>query len=174
MKVQTIGKNVTVTDALKSYTEKRLNKVDKYFEKTPDIKVVYTSQKLSKKVEITVYAADLLVRSEVATEDMYESVDKATDILVNQIVKQKAKLKKRNNKSIRYESFSTNEEVEDQRQIIKRKTIELTPMFEEEAIMQMELLNHDMFVFLDGATDTIKVLYRRKDGQYGLIDTELA
>ena len=174
MKVQTIGKNVTVTDALKSYNEKRLSKVDKYFEKTPDIKVVYTSQKLSKKVEITVYAADLLVRSEVATEDMYESVDKATDILVNQIVKQKAKLKKRNNKSIRYESFSTNEEVEDQRQIIKRKTIELTPMFEEEAIMQMELLNHDMFVFLDGTTDTIKVLYRRKDGQYGLIDTELA
>lgn len=171
MTIKFIGKNIKVTDAIKDYTTTKLEKLDKFFEKNYTVKALYKVEKNNQTVEFTVYYDSLTLRAEVTTEDLYTSIDKATDILVSQIVKQKKRLKNIN-ASIRFASEDTlTEDLEEEKKIVKRKEIELLPMYEEEAIMQMELLNHDMFVFLDADSDSVKVLYRRKDGQYGLLKT---
>lgn len=168
MKIQYVGKNIQVTDAIKSYAESKLKKIDKFFEEDYSVKLVVSTQRDRQTVEFTVYYPPITIRSEVTTDDLYASIDKAVDILVSQIVKQKKRIKN-TSASIRFAKEESLDEKEEEKEIIKRKEIELVPMWEDEAIMQMELLNHDMFVFLDAKENTVKVLYRRKDGQYGII-----
>lgn len=168
MKIQYVGKNIQVTDAIKSYAESKLKKIDKFFEEDYSVKLVVGTQRDRQTVEFTVYYPPITIRSEVTTDDLYASIDKAVDILVSQIVKQKKRIKN-TSASIRFAKEESLDEKEEEKEIIKRKEIELVPMWEDEAIMQMELLNHDMFVFLDAKENTVKVLYRRKDGQYGII-----
>lgn len=168
MKIQYVGKNIQVTDAIKSYAESKLKKIDKFFEEDYSVKLVVGTQRDRQTVEFTVYYPPITIRSEVTTDDLYASIDKAVDILVSQIVKQKKRIKN-TSASIRFAKEESLDEKEEEKEIIKRKEIELVPMWEDEAIMQMELLNHDMFVFLDAKENTVKILYRRKDGQYGII-----
>lgn len=168
MKIQYVGKNIHVTDAIKSYVESRLEKIDKFFEDDYSVKLVISTQREHQTAEFTVYYPPITIRSEVTTDDLYASIDKAVDILVSQIIKQKKRIKN-TSASIRFAKEESLEEKEEEKEIIKRKEIELVPMWEDEAIMQMELLNHDMFVFLDAEEGIVKVLYRRKDGQYGII-----
>lgn len=168
MKIQYVGKNIQVTDAIKSYAESKLKKIDKFFEEDYSVKLVVGTQRDRQTVEFTVYYPPITIRSEVTTDDLYASIDKAVDILVSQIVKQKKRIKN-TSASIRFAKEESLDEKEEEKEIIRRKEIELVPMWEDEAIMQMELLNHDMFVFLDAKENIVKVLYRRKDGQYGII-----
>lgn len=168
MKIQYVGKNIQVTDAIKSYAESKLKKIDKFFEEDYSVKLVVGTQRDRQTVEFTVYYPPITIRSEVTTDDLYASIDKAVDILVSQIVKQKKRIKNIS-ASIRFAKEESLDEKEEEKEIIRRKEIELVPMWEDEAIMQMELLNHDMFVFLDAKENIVKVLYRRKDGQYGII-----
>lgn len=168
MKIQYVGKNIQVTDAIKSYAESKLKKIDKFFEEDYSVKLVVGTQRDRQTVEFTVYYPPITIRSEVTTDDLYASIDKAVDILVSQIVKQKKRIKN-TSASIRFAKEESLDEKEEEKEIIRRKEIELVPMWEDEAIMQMELLNHDMFVFLDAKENIVKVLYRRKDGKYGII-----
>lgn len=168
MKIQYVGKNIQVTDAIKSYAESKLKKIDKFFEEDYSVKLVVGTQRDRQTVEFTVYYPPITIRSEVTTDDLYASIDKAVDILVSQIIKQKKRIKN-TSASIRFAKEESLDEKEEEKEIIRRKEIELVPMWEDEAIMQMELLNHDMFVFLDAKENIVKVLYRRKDGKYGII-----
>ncbi|MHC5098480.1 ribosome hibernation promotion factor [Peptoniphilus genitalis] len=114
------------------------------------------------------------IRQEENTDDMYSSMDNAVDALASQLRKHKTRLKRRyqNNETIRFDELMDKEAPKDEpeHKIVKRKNFELNPMNEEEAILQMDLLNHNFFVFLDGDTDGVSIVYKRKDGNYGKIE----
>lgn len=170
MNIQFTGQNIEITEALRGYATKRLKKIEKFFNEDVACRIMMKVQKDYQTIEITINQKALTFRSEVTTRDMYKSIDEAIDILVSQITRQKSKLKKMNLDMSFPELLDADlEKEENNNKIVKRKTLELSPMYEEEAIMQMELLGHDMFIFLDANEDLAKVLYKRKDGQYGII-----
>lgn len=174
MLLEFVGKNVTLTEALKSQAEKKLSKLDRYFSEEIEGKITFSTQKGNRTAEVTVYLPGTILRSEETSEDMYASIDKAVDALERQVRKYKTRLKKRyqNNETIRFEHLEElpQQEQSTEGQITKRKQFDLKPMSEEEAILQMELINHDFFVYLDEATERVCVLYRRKDADYGVIE----
>lgn len=175
MKLELIGKNITLTDNLKEHAEKKLSKLDKYFAEEVQAKATFSSTKGNQKVEVTIFLPGTILRAEESTQDMYASIDKVQASLERQVRKHKTKLKKRyqgKSESIKFENVEPAEEA-DEGEILKRKSFELTPMMEEEAILQMELLNHNFFVFLNGKTDEVNILYKRGEGGYGLIEAKL-
>ncbi|MGI5948764.1 ribosome hibernation-promoting factor, HPF/YfiA family [Peptoniphilus sp.] len=165
-----VGKNMEITDSLKDMAEKKLSKLEKYFSEEIEARVVFSVIKDSQTVEVTVYLPDTIIRAEETTDDMYTSIDKAVDVLERQIRKHKTKLKKRyqNNETIRFDLIE--DKPEEENKIVKRKKFQLNPMSEEEAILQMELLDHKFFIFLNAEIDAIEVLYKRNDGNYGIIE----
>ncbi|MDO5713075.1 MAG: ribosome-associated translation inhibitor RaiA [Tissierellia bacterium] len=180
MLLEFVGKNIELTDALKNQAEKKLSKLDRYFNEEIEGKITFSTQKGNRTAEVTIYLPGTILRSEETTADMYASIDKAVDVLERQVRKYKTRLKKRyqNTETIRFENFEQSipekgDETADP-QIIKRKKFDLKPMNVEEAILQMELLNHNFFVFLDGDTGRVSVLYKREDGNYGQIEVESA
>ena len=175
MKLELIGKNITLTDNLKAQAEKKLSKLDKYFAEEVQAKATFSSTKGNQKVEVTIFLPGTILRAEESTQDMYTSIDKVQASLERQIRKHKTKLKKRyqgKSESIKFENVEPVEEAVEG-EILKRKSFRLTPMMEEEAILQMELLNHNFFVFLNGKTDEVNILYKRGEGGYGLIEAKL-
>lgn len=171
------GKNVEVTEALRDVTEKKLTKLDKYFQKDIAGNVTFSTQKNRKIIEVTINLPGTIIRAEESSDDMYASIDKAVDVLERQVRKHKTKLQKRykNTETIRFENVIplAVEEDNDKPKLVKTKKFTLKPMSSEEAILQMELLRHNFFVYLDGETDEVGVVYKRKDGDYGLIEPEL-
>lgn len=165
-----VGKNIDITDSLKDMAEKKLSKLEKYFSEEIEARVVFSVIKDSQTVEVTVYLPDTIIRAEETTDDMYASIDRAVDVLERQIRKHKTKLKKRyqNNETIRFDLIE--DKPEEENKIVKRKKFQLNPMSEEEAILQMELLDHKFFIFLNADIDAIEVLYKRNDGNYGIIE----
>lgn len=178
MRLEFVGKNIELTEALKNQAQNKFSKLDRYFTEEIEGKVTFQTQKGQHTTEVTVYLPGTLIRAEETTNDMYASMDLAVNALERQVRKYKTKLKKRyqNNETIRFDNFEQalpEEEKDIQGQIIsKRKKFELTPMDEKEAILQMELLNHNFFVFLDRETNSPSILYKRKDGNYGQIDID--
>ena len=174
MKVTVMSKNIEITPALREMIEKKISKLDKYFEKEVDAKVTISVQKSRHIVEVTIPFSGIMLRAEEATEDMYKSIDMVEEKLVRQIRKQKTKLSRKYNQSIRFEEIATDlEEVEETKgKIVRTKTFAVKPMSSEEAVLQMELLGHNFFVYQDTDTNNISVLYKRKDGNYGLLDPE--
>ncbi|MGF0095162.1 ribosome hibernation-promoting factor, HPF/YfiA family [Peptoniphilus sp. SGI.035] len=168
-----VGKNIELTESLKNVAEKKFSKLDKYFSKEVEARVVFSTIREEQTVEVTIFLPKTIIRAEETTDDMYSSMDNAVDALARQIRKHKTKLKRRyqNNETIRFDEIAEKEKIEEpEKKIVKRKNFELNPMNEEEAILQMELLNHNFFVFLDANTDAISVVYKRKDGNYGKIE----
>lgn len=171
MKLKLVGKNLELTQGIKEQAEAKFAKLDKYFDEEVEARVVFSTQKLTQTVEVTVYLQGTILRAEESTDDLYTSMDKAVDALARQIRKHKTKLKNRNqdnSATIRFENVEEEKE-EEVGKIVRRKRFDLRPMHEEEAILQMELLNHNFFVFLNAATDNVEVLYKRKDKNYGII-----
>ena len=177
MKMNYAGKNVEVTDALRDVTEKKLTKLDKYFQKDIEGNVTFSTQKNRKIIEVTINLPGTIIRAEESSDDMYASIDKAVDVLERQVRKHKTKLQKRykNTETIRFENVIplSVEEDNDKPKLVKTKTFTLKPMSSEEAILQMELLRHNFFVYLDGESNDVGVVYKRKDGDYGLIDPQM-
>ncbi|MCI5643155.1 MAG: ribosome-associated translation inhibitor RaiA, partial [Peptoniphilus sp.] len=162
-----VGKNIELTESLKNVAEKKFSKLDKYFSKEVEARVVFSTIREEQTVEVTIFLPKTIIRAEETTDDMYSSMDNAVDALARQIRKHKTKLKRRyqNNETIRFDEIVEKEKFEEpEKKIVKRKNFELNPMNEEEAILQMELLNHNFFVFLDADTDAVSVVYKRKDG----------
>ena len=175
MKFTIRGKKLEVTDAIKAYVEEKIGRLDKYFENPNNISA-NVLMRLSGKdqvVEVTINTHGLILRGEEANKDLYASIDLVTDKIERQIRKNKTKIHKKSSKeSIRdFKEFEV-EEKENANDVVKRKEIEMKPMSEEEAILQMELIDHDFFVYKDANTNETNVVYKRKDGNYGLIVTK--
>lgn len=171
------GKNIEVTDALKEYTTRRLSKLEKYIEDVKEAQVALSVEGENHKVEVTIPLNGIILRGEEATEDMYSSIDLVEEKLERQIRKYKTKLY-RNNRGVGFKK-ALHEEIETEMkknkpeekfQVVRTKRFALKPMDEEEAIMQMNLLGHTFFVFLNAETDEVNVVYKRKDCNYGLIE----
>ena len=169
-----VGKNIELTESLKNVAEKKFSKLDKYFSEEANARVVFSTVREEQTVEVTIFLPKTIIRAEETTDDMYSSMDNAVDALARQIRKHKTKLKRRyqNNETIRFDELFDKEppKEEAEHKIVKRKNFELNPMDEEEAILQMDLLNHNFFVFLDADTDGVSIVYKRKDGNYGKIE----
>ena len=171
MKLQFIGKNIEITDALKEITAKKFEKLDKFFSKDIEGKVTFSSVKNDKIFEATIYLPNsTILRAEESTNDMYTSIDIVLDNLERQIRKNKTKLQKKYQalETIRFEKIAEPLE-EEESKIVRIKKFDVATMSEEEAILQIELLNHDFFIFKNAKDYKTNVLYKRKDGNYGLI-----
>ena len=177
MKVTVIAKNIELTPAIKDMVEKKISKLDKYFAPNVEAKATLSVQKNRQIIEVTIPFNGVILRGEEGTEDLYKSIDLVEEKLERQIRKQKTKLSRRNSTgSLRYPDFNsidTNEEEdEEDSKVVKTKSFDVKPMSSEEAILQMELLGHNFFVYQDWKTSKVNVVYKRKDGNYGLIEPE--
>ncbi|MFY9377919.1 MAG: ribosome-associated translation inhibitor RaiA [Peptococcia bacterium] len=172
MKFQFRGKNIQVTDSLKDYVEKRLSKLDKHFNAEPEAVVSFIVEKERQRVEVTMPLNGYILRGEEESTDMYTSVDLVVDKLEKQISKYKARFDKKRKTSIKdLPTERIDYRADDEEPIIvKTKRFDLKPMAVEEAIMQMYLLGHSFFVFSNDVTEQVNVVYRRNDGNYGLIE----
>ncbi|MCI5997426.1 MAG: ribosome-associated translation inhibitor RaiA [Peptoniphilaceae bacterium] len=172
MKLKFTGKNIEVTDALKEVTLKKFEKLNKFFSEDIEGKVSYSVIKNDRIFEATIYLPNsTILRAEESTPDMYTSIDCVLDSLERQIRKNKTKLQRKYQalETIRFEKIADNVEDEEPAKIVKVKNFDVAMMSEEEAILQMELLNHNFFVFKDAKDAKVNILYKRKDGHYGLI-----
>ena len=176
MKINITGKNFTTYKRLEDTIDKKFEKLGKYFSDDITINVVLSQERGKDKIEVTINAKGTVFRAEEVAVDVYEGIDKAVDKLSRQMAKYTGKLQKRynDNKSLRFENIPEVEEDEEieEVKIVKTKKFELQPMEVEEAIIRMEMLGHDFFVFLDMETDSVNIVYSRKDGNYGLLETK--
>ena len=174
MKYNIRGDKMVITDAIKDYTESKLGKLDKYFkEDGVTANVLARVRGNSQIVEVTIPTSKFILRSEEENEDLYAAIDLVTDKLERQIRKNKTRLNRNIKENIKEFNFDyeISDDEEGKEKVVKRKNIEMKPMDEEEAILEMELLGHSFFVYKDMDTNKVCVVYKRKDGDYGLIET---
>ena len=170
------GQKLEITDAIKSYIEEKIGKLDKYFENPNNLTATVVARVRGKEqiVEVTIPFNKVVLRAEVSSKDLYSAVDLVEEKIERQIRKNKSKIKKQNKSNIPeiVVDFSAEDDEEDTNVVVKRKVIEMKPMSEEEAILQMNLIGHEFFVYEDSTTGSISVLYKRKDGNFGVIETK--
>lgn len=175
MKYNIRGKKLEVTDALKAYIEDKLGKLDKYFETPENISAIVLMKLNGKEqvVEVTINTHGLILRGEESNKDLYAAIDLVVDKIERQIRKNKTRLKKRISKESIREFRFIEEDIKEipEDSIVKRKVIDMKPMNDEEALLQMELLGHDFFVYKQSDNGHVNVIYKRKDGNYGIIET---
>ncbi len=162
------GKNVEITDALKDYVIKKMGKMDKLLHSQPvTVHAVLSVEKERQIIEVTIPVEGLLLRAEESNADMYASVD----LVIDKLERQYRKYKTREKKKMTQEGVSLKNLVEPSApDLVRRKNFPVKPMSVDEALMQMDLLGHDFFAFTNADTDSINVLYRRHDGNYGLLE----
>ncbi|CCO07595.1 ribosome hibernation-promoting factor, HPF/YfiA family [Desulforamulus hydrothermalis] len=170
MKVQVRGKNIQVTPALRDYVEKRLNKLDRFLDNMGEAVATLVVEGDSHKIEVTIPVNGMLLRGEEATGEMYSSVDLVVEKLERQIERYKARINRRSGRSATGAVAEADKPADEAPQVIKTKRFAIKPMSLDEAILQMNLLGHDFFVFSNAETEQTNVVYRRKDGNYGLIE----
>ena len=168
------GDKIKVTDSMKNYIEEKLWKLEKYLKDGDSVRanVVVKVRNKNQIVEITIPLKTIILRSEESQDDFYKAVDKTIDKLERQLRKNKTRLSKHNKSNKEFMIIDEEESIEEDESIVKRKTIEVKPMNEEEAILQMELLGHQFYMYKDSDTNKVAVVYKRKDGGYGIIESE--
>ena len=168
------GEKVEITEAIKNYITEKIGKLDKYFQTPDEIKanVLVRIRGKEQIVEVTIPIKKLVLRCEERDEDLYKAIDLASDKLERQLRKNKTKMMKQKKDITKEMRFEELESIETKEEIVKRKKVEMKPMNEEEAIMQMDLVDHDFFVYKDIDTKSINVIYKRKDGTFGIIETD--
>lgn len=174
MKLNIRGEKQTITDSMKAYAQDKLNKLNKYIENESEVQanLLFKLNGPKHKIEVTIPLKNYTLRVEEEGEDFYAIIDTAMDKLERQIRKNKTRLEGKKVKDKMDFILDFEEKEQEDETIVKRKTIELKPMDEEEAILQMELLDHDFYIFKDIDTNKVAVLYKRKDNNYGLIEEE--
>jgi len=180
MKYQIIGKNIAVTEGISCAIQNKLEKMDKYFviNENVECRAVVSSHGDTAKVEVTIFTPQMTFRAEVEHADLYAAIDLAVDKLQGQMRKLKTKMDRSNNKqslgrAIDFEAVEDEEDAPSPEDVIVRaKSYYLTPMKIDEAVIRMEALGHDFFVYLDEDDDRISVVYVRRDGGYGVIQAE--
>lgn len=175
MKTNIHGNKLEITESIKSYIIEKLGKLDKYFENPEELTATISLKVRGKEqiVEITIPIKKAILRCEESNGDLYASIDFAVDKLERQIRKNKEKINKKVNKTLINDfEYDLVDELSEEEKVVKRKNVELKPIDEEEAIIQMEMLGHSFFVYKDVSTNEVCVLYKRKNGNYGIIETK--
>ena len=175
MKFIIIGKNLDVTAGLKEAVESKLGKLERYFTPDTEIHVTLSVQKERQKIEVTIPVKGGIIRSEQQSNDMYVSIDLVEEVIERQLRKYKNKLVAKHQEGSNFtSSFYDTEDTADDGdiKIVRSKKFGIKPMYPEDACVQMELLGHDFFVFCNAETDEVNVVYKRKNGSYGLIEPE--
>ena len=172
------GDKLKITDSMHAYIEEKLGKLEKYLKNSDEIRanVIVKVKNHEQRVEITIPLKTYIVRAEETKDDFYAAVDKALDTLERQIRKNKTRIMSKQGKTNHDFDMSVIETEKDteteEKKIVKRKTVEVKPMDEEEAILQMELLGHQFYMYKDSNTNKTAVVYQRNDGNYGVIESE--
>ena len=176
MKITLRGKNIEITEAIEEKVGEKLSKLDKYFivSENVEAKVLVRTYPYGQKIEVTIPTEYVLLRAEVVDQDLYNAIDLVIDKLEGQIRKYKTRLNRKSKDNKLAFNLASIEPLDDEEEdvLVKTKTITPKPMDMEEAIMQMELIGHSFFVYRDTETDAISIVYRRNDGNYGLIESE--
>lgn len=177
MQINIRGEKIALTSAIKEYVEEKMSKMDRYFENPDEIKcsVVVKVKNNEQKIEVTVPTSRFTLRAEESNDDLYAAIDLVIDKLERQIRKNKTRLNNKYKNVPAFEmnfTFETEDEEESVSKIAKRKNVEMKPMDEEEACLQMELINHDFFVFKNIEEECVSVIYKRKDGSIGIINVK--
>ncbi len=174
------GRNINVTDPLRDYAEEKIGKVSRYFDRIIKTEIEMSVEKNPKiqdnqVVEVTIHSSWPLVRAKESAADMYQAIDLVTDKLERRIKQMKAKVIDRaqhGGNSLKVPPAPAEEEVEEEFRIVRSKSFTLKPMTPEEAALQMDLLGHTFYVFINADTGDTNVVYKRRDGNYGLIEPE--
>jgi len=169
MKYNIRGNKIDVTQAINDYLESKLSKIEKYFDDDVEAKAIISAKGREQKVEVTIWSGKYNVRAEEVNEDLYSAIDLVVDKLERQLKKYKDKLNSKKNVKEEYVP-EIEDYFEEEETVLRRKEVFLKPIDEEEAITQMELLGHTFFVFKNVETNKINVVYKRKDGGYGIIE----
>lgn len=181
MRYSFTGKNITVTDALKEKIVSKLERLDKLVSENANVVVTLSVVKLNHTIEVTVNLPKRILRAEVTEQDMYAAIDEVADVLEKQMVKYKNRLRDKARRDTSFidelkyfEPISKDDNIDDDEvKIAKTKKFAIKPMDAEEAVMEMEMLGHNFFVYRNASSDEINVVYKRRNGTYGLIEPEL-
>lgn len=174
MRIEIRGDKIKITEGMKNQIEEKIGHLDSYFKEPESLKayVVVRVKNNEDIIEVTVPTPKFTLRSETSDKDFYAALNTSIDKLERQIRKNKTKLKKKFKDTLKYEMIDMEIEEEQVSNITKRKELTLHLMDEEEAVLQMELLGHDFYIFKNSDTDNASVVYKRKDGEYGIINTK--
>ncbi|MDW8800680.1 ribosome-associated translation inhibitor RaiA [Clostridium sp. A1-XYC3] len=177
MNITVSGKNIEITPALRNVVEKKVSKLEKYFKPHIEAHATLSVEKNRQIIEITIHFGGIILRAEEVHDDMYAAIDIAVDKLEGQLRKQKTKLEKKYREdSVRFlqpiPDDAEDTDDSDEPRIVKTKRFAVKPMSAEEAVLQMELIGHSFFVYQDAESEEVNVVYKRKDGNYGLIEPE--
>lgn len=174
MELNIRGDKIVVTKAIKDYITEKMERLNKYFEGAKSIKasVIIRVRNNEQVIEVTVPTSKFTLRAEEKNSDLYAAIDLVMDKLERQIRKNKTKLNNKYKNIIQLDMVMNEDDEEEDLKIVKRKNIDTKPMDEEEAILQMELLNHDFFVFKNVDEECVSVMYKRRDGNYGIINVK--
>lgn len=180
MKFNVRGENIEITNALKEYAERKVGRIEKYFDTPPtsEVKVTMKVEKDVHSVEVTIVFPNLVLRGEESNGDMYAAIDLVVEKLERQIKKYKTKINRKfrqdgSLKNLFKDGVSNGKEDDEEIKVVKIKRFNIKPMDVEEAILQMDMLGHSFFVFSNSETEEMNVVYKRKDGKYGLIEPEM-
>ena len=178
MKFIIIGKNIDVTQGLKDAVEGKLGKLERYFTPDTEIHVTLSVQRERQKIEVTIPVKGDIIRSEQESNDMYVSIDLVEEVIERQLRKYKNKLIARHQEggNFKHEFYEGEEIADDENEIrnVRTKKFGFKPMYTEDDCVQMELLGHDFYVFCNAETDEVNVVYRRKNGSFGMIEPEFS
>lgn len=176
MRITITGRNIELTPGIKEAVEDKLSKLEKYFKPDTDVNVTLSVEKERQKIEVTIPTKGHTIRAEEVSNDMYVSIDLVEETLERQLIKYRSKIiSKKMNAAASFKAEYLEEKVEEDEEevkIVRSKRYDLKPMYPEDACIQMELLGHDFFVFVNAETDEVNVVYKRKGNTYGIIEPE--
>ena len=168
------GKNIEVTEGLKTAIYDKLGRLEKFFTDDTDAQVTLSVEKERQKIEVTIPMKGHIIRAEQASDDMYVSIDLVVEVIERQVTRYKKKIvdKEQNANYIKDDFFSDEDTDDEEVKIIRSKKFAVKPMYPEDACVQMELLGHNFYVFRNAETEEVNVVYKRKGNTYGLIEPE--
>ena len=176
MRITITGRNIELTSGIKEAVEDKLSKLEKYFKPDTDVLVTLSVEKDRQKIEVTIPTKGHTIRAEEVSNDMYVSIDLVEETIERQLIKYRTKIvSKKLNAAANFKAEFLEEqydEDEEEVKIVRSKRYDLKPMYPEDACIQMELLGHDFFVFVNAENDATCVVYKRKGGTYGIIEPE--
>lgn len=174
MKIIIVGRNVEVTPGLRAAVEEKIGKLDKYFKPETEVHVTLSVEKERQKIEVTIPVKGNIIRSEQVSNDMYISIDLVEEVIERQLKKYKNKIIDKHQSVSVFTSNFIESDIDDDEEIkiVRTKKFDPKPMYPEDACIQMELLGHNFFVFVNAETDQVNVVYKRKGDSYGIIEPE--
>lgn len=176
MKFIIVGRNIEVTPGLRAAVEDKIGKLDKYFNPDTEVHITLSVEKERQKIEVTIPVKGSIIRSEQVSNDMYVSIDLVEEIIERQLKKYKKKIVDKHQAAGAFsKAYVENDYMDDEEiKIVRTKKFDIKPMYPEDACIQMDLLGHAFFVFCNAETDEVNVVYKRKDGSFGLIEPEFS